>query len=256
VASTESLPSGEVFADYVSGIVQEVVEANAAAVQEAASLVFARIVTGGVVQAFGTGHSLAAALELAGRAGGLVPTNRLSLSDLVLYGKDDASILDDPLLEREAGIAQRLFELAAPADADMFVIFSNSGVNASVIDMAQLVKERGLPLVVVTSVVGSRAVPSRHASGTRLLDHADVVLDNGAPVGDAVLDIGEGRRVCAVSSITTSLLVQMLVAETAARFLRAGRPVPAYVSANVPGGHEANLLLESDYDGRIRRGAV
>jgi uncharacterized phosphosugar-binding protein len=98
-------------------------------------------------------------------------------------------------------------------------------------------------------------VGSRHPSGGKLIDHADVALDNGAPYGDAVLPLPDGGTVCAVSSITGALLAQLVVAEVVQRLTRAGEVAPVYLSANVPGGDDHNSILEARYAGRIRRTA-
>jgi uncharacterized phosphosugar-binding protein len=224
-------------------------------VQDAADLLVASLRAGGVVQAFGTGHSEALAMELAGRAGGLVPTNRIGLRDLVIFGGEPTDVLGDGHLERDPSIAQRLYDLARPSPTDVFVIGSNSGVNGSVVELAQLVKNRGHRLVAVTSFTQTAAVDSRHPSGGRLIDHADVALDNGAPYGDAMLPLPGGGTACAVSSITAALLAQLVVAEVVRRLLEAGEAPPVYVSANVPGGYERNSTLEARYAGRIRRTA-
>jgi uncharacterized phosphosugar-binding protein len=224
-------------------------------VQDAADLLVASLRAGGVVQAFGTGHSEALAMELAGRAGGLVPTNRIGLRDLVIFGGEPTDVLGDGHLERDPSIAQRLYDLARPSPTDVFVIGSNSGVNGSVVELAQLVKNRGHRLVAVTSFTQTAAVGSRHPSGGRLIDHADVALDNGAPYGDAVLPLPGGGTLCAVSSITSALLAHLVVAEVVRRLLEAGEEPPVYRSANVPGGDEHNSALEDRYAGRIRRTA-
>jgi uncharacterized phosphosugar-binding protein len=224
-------------------------------VQLAADLVVASLRAGGVVQAFGTGHSEALAMELTARAGGLVPTNRICLRDLVVYGGEPPAVLADERLERDPSIARRLYDLARPSAADVFVIASSSGVNGAVVELARLVKERGHRLVAVTSFTHTAAVASRHPSGGRLLDHADVALDNGAPCGDALLPLPGGGAVCAVSSITGALLAQLLGAEVVRRLLEAGEPPPVYRSSNTPGGDAHNRALEAAYAGRIRRGA-
>jgi uncharacterized phosphosugar-binding protein len=222
----------------------------------AAAVLLADCVTaGGVVQAFGTGHSQAAVLEIAGRAGGLVPTNRLSIADLVLYGGEDPAVLEDPLLERRPGIAARIYQLAAPRPGDLFVIVSNSGVNSVIVEMALQAKENGHPLLALTSLEHTRSVQASHPSGAKLADLADVVLDNAAPRGDALLPLPGGGAVGAVSTLTAAMLVQMTVAEAAARLIAAGEQPPVYVSANVPGGFESNLELECRYQGRLRRTA-
>ncbi|WP_151475384.1 sugar isomerase domain-containing protein [Streptomyces albicerus] len=224
-------------------------------VRRAAELMAHCVRTDGVIQAFGTGHSQALVLELAGRAGGLVPTNRLSIADLVLYGGDDPSVLDDPLLERKPGVAERIYDLAAPQPEDLFVIISNSGVNSVIVEMALRAKERGHRVLAITSLSHTRAVPASHPSGRKLAGIADVVLDNAAPRGDALLELPGGGAVCALSTLTGVMLVQMTVADTASLLLAAGTRPPVYVSANVPGGYEGNLELEKRYAGRIRRTA-
>ncbi len=81
------------------------------------------------------------------------------------------------------------------------------------------------------------------------------MLDNGAPYGDAVLDLPGGGKVCAVSSITAALLAQLITAESVRRLVEAGDTPPVYLSANIPGGDDHNHALEALYEGRIRRGA-
>jgi uncharacterized phosphosugar-binding protein len=228
---------------------------SGAAVAEAASLFAECVAADGVIQAFGTGHSQGTALEVAGRAGGLIPTNRIALSDLVQFGGEDPAVLADPMLERRGDVAARLYELATPAPADLFVIASSSGVNSSVVEMAHVVKAHGHRLVAITSVAHSTRVEPRHESGKRLADLADVTLDNGAPFGDTLLEMPDGTSAGAVSSLSAALLVQMVVAETVRLLLEAGTTPPVYVSNNVPGGHERNLALEAHYAGRLRRTA-
>ncbi|KOG30613.1 sugar isomerase domain-containing protein [Streptomyces resistomycificus] len=252
--SVESV-SAQGFARESLAVLQHITESAREDVARAAELIARCVSSDGVIQAFGTGHSQAIVLELAGRAGGLVPTNRLSIADLVLYGGDDPSVLDDPLLERRAGVAARLYELAAPQAEDLFVIISNSGVNNVIVEMALHAKARGHRVLAITSLTHTRAVPAGHPSGGKLADLADVVLDNAAPRGDALLELPDGGAVSALSTLTGVMLVQMAVAEASSLLIAAGKRPPVYVSANVPGGFEGNLELEKRYAGRIRRTA-
>jgi uncharacterized phosphosugar-binding protein len=251
----EGAVGAQAYLDALAPIMARVGEQAGGPVQEAADLVVASLRAGGVLQAFGTGHSEALAMEFAGRAGGLVPTNRISLRDVVIFGGESPAILGDGHLERDQSIAHRLYDLARPSPADVFVIGSNSGVNGSIVEFAQLVKRRGHRLIAITSFAHTAAVGSRHPSGGKLIDHADVALDNGAPYGDAVLPLPGGATVCAVSSITSALLAQLVVAEVVRRLLEAGEAPPVYLSANVPGGDDHNSSLEARYAGRIRRTA-
>lgn len=247
-------PSAAQFADHARAAVDRAVDANKGSVPLAARLFADCVAADGVIHAFGTGHSQAAALEIAGRAGGLVPTSRIALADLVLRGGEDPAVLGDPLLERSPGLADRLYALATPRPQDLFVIISNSGVNNSIVDMALKVTGAGHRLVALTSLEHTHAVPALHPSGRRLVDLADAVLDNCAPAGDAVLPLPGGAALCGISTLTSSLLVQMVVAEAVALLLAEGHEPPVYVSANLPGGHERNALLEARYAGRLHRG--
>jgi uncharacterized phosphosugar-binding protein len=247
--------SAQAYLDALAPIMAMVSEQAGGPVQQAADLVVASLRAGGIVQAFGTGHSEALAMEIAGRAGGLVPTNRISLRDVVIFGGKSPDVLSDGLLERDPSIAHRLYDLAAVSAADVFVIGSNSGVNGSIVEFARLVRQRGHRLIAITSFAQTAAVDSRHPSGSKLIDHADVALDNGAPYGDAVLALPDGGTVCAVSSITGALLAQLVGAEVVRRLIEAGEAPPVYLSANVPGGYEHNSTLEERYAGRIRRTA-
>jgi len=238
-----------------SALLDRLATVSSTDVVPAATLLAAAVRDNGVIQAFGTGHSQATALEIAGRAGGLVPSNRIALTDLVQFGGADPAVLADPMLERRGDVVSRLYELAAPRPEDVFVIASSSGVNSSVVEMAHIVTSAGHKLVAITSVQHSSQVPARHESGKRLSDLADVTLDNGAPFGDTLLPLPDGASVGGVSSLTAGLLVQMMVAETVRLLIEWGVTPPVYVSNNVPGGHERNLKLEALYEGRIRRTA-
>jgi uncharacterized phosphosugar-binding protein len=245
--------SGEAFARTALETVAKVSRSQATKVAEAAALVSTSLQEGGVVQAFGTGHSEAFAMEIAGRAGGLIPTNRLSLRDVILLGGADREGLSNQLLERDPGTAEKIYELAPVRRGDVFMIASNSGGNGSVVELARLVKDRGHPLIAVTSMQHTQGVQSRHPSGLRLFEVADVVLDNGAPFGDAILELPGGGAACGISSITAALLAQMIIAEVLRDLLAHGITPPVYLSANIPGGDEHNRALEAQYEGRLRR---
>jgi uncharacterized phosphosugar-binding protein len=246
--------SAAAFAEAAEAAVRRVSTEQADAVASAAALLVDALRAGGVVQAFGTGHSQALAMEIAGRAGGLVPTNMIALRDLVILGGDPPDVLFTEHLERDPAVAHRIYELAGVQPSDVFVMASNSGGNGSVVELARIVKERGHGLVAITSMAHSARVTSRHPSGLRLFEIADVVLDNGAPYGDAVLTTGE-IAVGGISSITAALLAQMVVAEVVRTMLAAGETPPVYLSANIPEGDAHNSALEARYAGRIRRSA-
>lgn len=231
-------------------------QAAAGELDEAVALLTRCVAAGGVVQAFGTGHSEAFAMEIAGRAGGLIPTNKIALRDAAIVGPHELTELwGEPPLERDPNIAADLFATIERDANDVFVIASNSGVNGSIVGLALLAKEHGHPVIAVTSLLHTGAVPPLHPSGKRLSEIADVVIDNRAPYGDATLtSLGE-VAVGAVSSITSAYVAQLLTIATTAALLEQGADAPLYVSANVPGGHSRNLGFEARYGSRIRRSA-
>jgi uncharacterized phosphosugar-binding protein len=207
----------------------------------------------GVIQVFGTGHSQALAMELAGRAGGFVPTNRLSVHDAQPSDWDDTKPFGR-VAERDPAVAERLYKVTGVQPSDGFVIASNSGINGAVVEMALLAKRRGHQLVAFTSLTHAQAVESRHPSGRKLHEVADVVVDNCAPPGDTLIPIGGDVAVGAISSITSALAAQMMVAEAVGALLATGHTPPIYRSTNVPGGDAHNQALEARYSGRLRRG--
>lgn len=229
-----------------------------AAIDRAAELIVEALAAGGIVQAFGTGHSQGFVMEIAGRAGGLIPTNGIALRDVVLYGDRDPDVLG-ATLEREPGIVDELLAATPIHPADVFLIASNSGVNGSIVGMAEALTDRGHKLVAVTSLAHTMAVEPKHPSGKRLLDFADVVIDNLAPYGDTTLavaapDGGAPIGVGAVSSMTAAYIAQLITIAVTERIAATGERPPIYISANVPEGDEHNRGLEDRYAGRLRRG--
>jgi uncharacterized phosphosugar-binding protein len=219
---------------------------------EAIDLMTRTLQAGAVIQAFGTGHSEAFAMEIAGRAGGLIPTNKIALRDVVLRGSMRVDALTGSSLERNPDIAAELWEISPIHPGDVFLIASNSGVNGSVVGMALLAKERGHDVIGVTSLQHTAQVRPKHPSGRRLSEVADVVIDNLAPYGDATLAMPGGAAVGSVSSITSAFIAQLLTIGVAERMTGDGRVPPLYLSANIPGGDEHNHALEKTYAGRIR----
>jgi len=212
--------------------------------------------SGGIVQAFGTGHSQAFAMEIAGRAGGLIPTNNIALRDVVLFGGKDPEVLSNASsLERDPAIVDELWATIRPHPSDVFVIASNSGVNGSIVGIALRAKEHGHGVIAVTSLEHTARVDSKHPSGERLSTVADVVIDNLAPYGDTTLTLDGGTGVGAVSSMTAAFIAQLLTIGVSERIAAAGSVPPIYLSANIPAGDDHNHRLEDQYGDRLRRHA-
>lgn len=237
-----------------SRLVRLAAAAEDGALDDAVALLVAALDEGGVIHAFGTGHSEAFAMEISGRAGGLIPTNKFALRDLVLHGDRDADVLG-AALEREPWVVDELMATVPVGEHDVFVIASNSGVNGSIVGTALWAKERGHRVIAVTSLEHTMRVEPKHPSGKRLAEVADVVIDNLAPYGDTTLEVDGGIGAGAISSITAAFIAQLLTLGVARTIAERGETPPMYISANIPGGDEHNSALEDRYRGRIRRGA-
>jgi len=251
------------YADQVRSRLDALTEmAVAGGLDAAVDLLTRAVEAGAVIQAFGTGHSEAFAMEIAGRAGGLIPTNKIALRDLVLRGSRPLDAVHGSSLERDSSVVDELWNLSPIGPGDVFVIASNSGVNGSVVGLAILAKQKGHGVVAVTSLRHTQQVAPKHPSGRRLCDVADVVVDNLAPYGDATLALsGQAHAsesapadIGAISSITSAFIAQLLTIGVAERISADGRVPPLYLSANIPGGDAHNAELERLYEGRIRRG--
>jgi uncharacterized phosphosugar-binding protein len=254
------------FADQVRSRLDALAEMAAAGGLDAAVDLLTRAVeAGAVIQAFGTGHSEAFAMEIAGRAGGLIATNKIALRDLVLRGSRPLDAPGGSSLERDPSVVEELWNLSPIGPGDVFVIASNSGVNGSVVGLAIMAKEKGHDVVAVTSLQHTRQVAPKHPSGRRLCSVADVVVDNLAPYGDATLTLSPlaadaaagpstAADIGAISSITSAFIAQLLTIGVAECMMAHGRVPPLYLSANIPGGDAHNAELERQYEGRIRRG--
>lgn len=229
-------------------------DAEAGALDPAIELMVAALDAGGVIHAFGTGHSEAFAMEISGRAGGLIPTNKFALRDLVMHGDREVDVLTSAL-EREPWLVDELMATVPVGEGDVFMIASNSGVNGSIVGAALWAKERGHSVIAVTSVEHTMRVEPKHPSGKRLADVADVVIDNLAPYGDTTLEVTGGIGAGAISSITAAFIAQLLTLGVARTIADRGETPPMYISANIPGGDEHNSVLEDRYRGRMRRGA-
>ncbi|MFF5990827.1 sugar isomerase domain-containing protein [Prauserella flavalba] len=213
-------------------------------IQRAAALVLDAVAGDGLVYAAGAGHSLAMVCETFYRAGGLAAARPLwDPQVLPLLGA-----LRSSGAEREPGRGRALIEAAEPTPADVVVVFSTSGRNPYPVEIAQTALARGVPVIAVTSLAASAQASDR--SGTRLADHATVVLDTGVPPGD-VVHPAAAPRTAAVSTILGAYVWSALLAALDGLAERRGVVLPLWTSANVPGGDERNAELVARYGDRI-----
>jgi uncharacterized phosphosugar-binding protein len=237
-----SLP--DLYHERVGALLAHAREANAAALARLAPLIGQSVAAGGVVHTFGSGHSEVISREIIGRAGGLVcvtgiidPTGGF-IENLPGYG------------ERLVARYDRQYQLNP---GETVIVISNSGKNASPIDVALYAKAKGLTVVALTCLVMSRETPSQHPSGKRLFEIADHVLDNGGMAGDAVVDVGGGIHAGPTSTVVGCSILNGLMLAVMEWLKSNGHPLPVLRSQNIPGAIEHNREVGSRYKGRLSR---
>ena len=232
------------------------VERQLPLIKQAADWFAHTILAGRMVHVFGSGHSRIMVEEMWPRYGsfpGFNPIVELSLTfhNPVVGSNGQRQAM---FLENVSGLAERIlrnFDLSA---VDSALVISSSGCNVVPIEMAELFRARGIKVVCIVSRQHSEATASQHPRGIRLSDVSDLVLDTGAPPGDAMVNItGLSTPVSPGSTIGGCLLINAIKAEVAERLTRAGSPPKVLSGSATVGPEQAAELFEAAYDEHARR---
>jgi uncharacterized phosphosugar-binding protein len=232
------------------------VAAQQAALAQAAGWMADTILAGRMVHLFGSGHSRIMVEEIWPRYGsfpGFNPIVELSLSyhHPVVGANGQRQAM---FLENVSGLAERILRNFDVQGTDTSLVISSSGCNLVPIEMAQAFRRRGVRVVALVSLAHARASASRHPQGTKLHDLADLVLDTGAPVGDALVQVpGLATPVAPGSTIGGCLVVNSLKAEIALRLTQAGQPPQVLTAAALVGPERSSELFEAAYDEHAHR---
>lgn len=234
----------------------DTVEGQLDLVRTAADWFAATILAGRMVHVFASGHSRIMVEEMWPRYGsfpGFNPIVELSLTfhNLVVGANGQRQAM---FLENVSGLASRILRNFDLSETDSALIISSSGCNVVSIEMAEGFKRAGVRVVSIISVRHSEANKSNDARGKKLQDFSDLVLDTGAPSGDAMVKIeGLDTPVAPGSTIGGCLLVNAIKAEVAQRLTQAGQPPKVLSGAAVVGAERARELFESAYDEHAHR---
>jgi uncharacterized phosphosugar-binding protein len=245
-------------AEYLSKsrAILDAVSAQSALIEKAADLFAATILAGRMVHVFGSGHSRILVEEMWPRYGsfpGFNPIVELSLTfhNLVVGANGQRQAM---FLENVTGLASRILRNFALSTLDSALVVSSSGCNVVPVEIAEEFQKRGVRVVAIISKAHSDASTSRHREGRKLQDFADIILDTGAPVGDAMVRVpGLETPVAPGSTVGGCLLVNCIKAEVAARLTAAGHPPKVLTAGAVVGPERATELFESAYDEHARR---
>ena len=256
VGGSDSLP--HVIADYLDQCrsLLDTAVAQEETIAEAANLFAETILAGRMVHCFGSGHSRILVEEMWPRYGsfpGFNPIVELSLSfhNLVVGANGQRQAM---FLENVPGLATRILRNFDLSPLDSALVVSSSGCNIVPIEIAEEFQRRKVRVVAIISRAHSEASTSRRPDGRKLQDFADLVLDTGAPVGDAMVTVpGLDTPVAPGSTVGGCLLVNSIKAEVAARLTAAGQPPKVLTAGAVVGSERATALFEAAYDEHARR---
>jgi uncharacterized phosphosugar-binding protein len=232
------------------------VEEQLPRIHEAADLFAETILRGQMVHLFASGHSRIMVEEMWPRYGsfpGFNPIVELSLTfhNLVVGANGQRQAM---FLENVSGLADRILRNYALKEGDSALVISSSGCNVVPVEVAEVFQQRGVKVVALISKAHSEASTSRHREGKKLQDFAHLVLDTGAPVGDAMVRVeGLDTPVAPGSTVGGCLVVNCIKAELALRLTAAGAPPKVLTAGAVCGTQRATELFEAAYDEHARR---
>lgn len=221
------------------------------AIGRAADICSNSIARGGLVFLFGNGHSRMMCEEMTPRQGcfvGWVAMVELALSNhAAIVGSNG---LRAPLyLEKYEGYAEQILKGFRFGPHDSMIVISTSGIRPVVVEMAMGAKSRGLPVIGICSRAHSLAVAAAHSSGKKLLDVADVIIDNHCPPGDCVHEVeGLEWKTGPASTVTGAMVVNMLRCEVAERLVARGFKPVMLPSHQFVGNTSAEAALEEFYE--------
>jgi uncharacterized phosphosugar-binding protein len=228
---------------------QRIAETQKANIAAAADLIVEAIVSEHSMFSFGASHSFIVTEELVYRAGGLMLINPILPHAMNLFVRP---LTATSKMERLLGFGKELLNAAPIREGDLLILASVSGRNPVVIDMALTARERKIKIIGITSLAYSKGVTSRHPSGKKLPDLCDVVLDNGAPYGDAALPVeGFAEKVGPLSSVASCAIANAMVCEVVDKLVKRGIEPPVFRSANCDEGEAYNVRLLDKYRDRI-----
>ena len=245
------MASAQTYYDKTIELLERLRDTQTPHIEQAAELCAERIARGGLVFLFGAGHSRMMCEEMTPRQGcfvGFVALVEHAVSNHAsIVGTNG---LRGPLfLEKYEGYAEEILRGFRFGPHDAFIVISTSGIRPLIVEMALGAQRRGLPVIGIVSRKHCEESPAAHSSGKKLVDVADVVLDNQCPPGDCVLELeGMEWRTGPVSTVTGGMLINMLRVEVAERLLARGVRPEVLPSHQFVGNVSAEEQLDRFYE--------
>ncbi len=211
---------------------------------------------GRMVHLFGAGHSRIMVEEMWPRYGsfpGFNPIVELSLTfhNLVVGANGQRQAM---FLEKQSGLAERILRNYSISPLDSALIISSSGCNTVPVEMARELRAKGCRVVALVSLKHCLESSSKSPCGKKLVDYADVVLDTGAPAGDAMISLeGLESPVAPGSTVGGSVIVNCIKAEVAQLLVNRDQMPDVLTASCVVGEEKAAQQFEAAYDEHGRR---
>jgi uncharacterized phosphosugar-binding protein len=232
------------------------VESQTDKIHEVGKLFADTIAKGRMVHVFGSGHSRIMVEEMWPRYGsfpGFNPIVELSLTfhNLVVGANGQRQAM---FLENVSGLAAQILRNFDVTSDDCALIISSSGCNIVPIEMAEIFKSLGVKTVGIITKDHSDASSSKRQDGKKLQDFCDIVLDSGAPIGDAMLYVeGLSTPVSPGSTVGSCMIINSIKGEVAAQLTTLGKPPKVLTARALVGADKAAELFQSAYDEHAHR---
>lgn len=254
--SQPPLTAAEEYYRQALGRLQNLLEPQRAALDRAAQLCADAIAADGLVHLFGCGHSRMLCEEMTPRQGCYVGWHTvvelaLSFHNLIVGPNGLRQSLH---LEKTQGYAEQILRNFAFGPRDVMIVISTSGIREVIVEMAEGAKKRGLAVIGVVSREHSQRAKPALPSGRKLIDVADVILDNGAPEGDSILALdGCKHKTGPFSTLGGAMVMNMLRCEVAQRLVARGIEPVFLPSHQFVGSRTVEEQLEYFYAQYARR---
>lgn len=233
------------FVSKLAAIAEKTAGENEAPFEAASKAMSETLANGGLVHLYGSGHSVLPVQETYPRYGSYLGFNPLTDPRVMWHNILGAGGVRELLwLERTEKYAEKFLDHQPLNPGDTIIIFGHSGSNASGIDTALYAKERGLTVIAITAKSNAEK-PATHSSGKRLPHASDIVIDTGAPVEDAIVEIkGWSRPVSGSSTVLAMIMMHELVSRTAQKLADRGIELPVFASPTIPGVtlHDTDII--------------
>lgn len=224
----------------ITAVLERIEAEEADKLSAAIRLVADTIKRGGLIFTFGCGHSHLPGLDAFYRAGGLANVSPMLDTDLMLHNGAAKS----SRMEKMSGIAREIFRRYTPTEKDIIFVFSASGKNQVPVEMADEARAAGVKCIGISSMEYAER-------GGRLHEHVDIAIDCKIPYGDACMRVGEATM-GGLSTYTACFILSTALIEGARLAQSEGVEPPVYLSGNVEGGREHNIVLENLYMGKVK----